>query len=219
MIGDSFLRGIRDNVELSTSDNFGIYSSLHPGCDLDKILQVAYKASKNLTHKDLIYVCGGTNDFNSGTEGPNVNNTVEFTQSNKHTNVIFTNVPLRYDLSYHSQINEKIRAYNSKIREIIQEHERVTLMEMDTARKDDTRYGLRFNKIGKWRVSHKITKLIYSILGVKIGKNRTTEGEQESQDNKNKFEERDSIQGCPNNKQKKEDARIVTHNEVVKKKK
>ena len=87
MIGDSFLRGIRDNVELSTSDSFGIYSFLHPGCELDTILQAADKASKNLTHKDLIYVCGGTNDFNSDSEGPNVYNILEFIQSNKHTNV------------------------------------------------------------------------------------------------------------------------------------
>ena len=108
---------------------------LQPGCDLDTILQSAYKASKNLTHKDLIYVCGGANDFNSDAEGPNVDNILEFIQSNKHTNVIFTNVPLRYDLSYYSQINEKIRAYNRRIGEIIQEHEQVTLMELDTARK------------------------------------------------------------------------------------
>jgi hypothetical protein len=30
LIGDSFLRGIRDKVELSTSDKFGIYSCCRP---------------------------------------------------------------------------------------------------------------------------------------------------------------------------------------------
>ena len=59
MIGDSFLRGTRDNVELLTSDRFGIFSLLQPGCDLDTILQSAYKASKNLTHKDLICLWWG----------------------------------------------------------------------------------------------------------------------------------------------------------------
>ena len=78
MIGDSFLRGIRDNVKLSTSDRFRIYSLHQPGCDLDTILQSAYKVSKNLNHKDLIYVFGGANDFNSDTQGPNVDNILEF---------------------------------------------------------------------------------------------------------------------------------------------
>ena len=89
MIGDSFIRGIRDNVEMSISDRFGIYSLLHPGGNLDTILHSAYKASENLTKKDLIYVCGGTNDFISDIEGPNVDCILEFMQSNKHTNVIF----------------------------------------------------------------------------------------------------------------------------------
>ena len=74
LIGDSFLRGIRDNVELLTSDKFSVYSLLKPGCDLDTILKSAYKASESLTHKDLICICGGANDFNSDMEGPNVNN-------------------------------------------------------------------------------------------------------------------------------------------------
>jgi len=33
MIGDSFLRGIRENVELSLSNKFGIYSMVKPGCE------------------------------------------------------------------------------------------------------------------------------------------------------------------------------------------
>jgi hypothetical protein len=45
--GDSFFRGIRDNVELSISNRFGIHSFLQPGGDLDTILQSAYKAQKD----------------------------------------------------------------------------------------------------------------------------------------------------------------------------
>jgi len=33
-IGDSFLREIRENVESSLSDKFGIYSVVKPGCEL-----------------------------------------------------------------------------------------------------------------------------------------------------------------------------------------
>jgi hypothetical protein len=34
MIGDSFLRGIRENMEPPLSDKFGIYSVVKPGCEL-----------------------------------------------------------------------------------------------------------------------------------------------------------------------------------------
>jgi hypothetical protein len=41
MIGDSFLRGIRKNVELSLNNKFGIYSMVQPVCDLNTILESA----------------------------------------------------------------------------------------------------------------------------------------------------------------------------------
>jgi len=186
---------------------------MHPGGDLSTILQSAYKASEDLTHKDLIYVCGGTNDFNDETEGPNVENITEFIQSNKRTNIVFANVPPRYDLSYYSQINEKIRTYNRKIAEIIREHEKVTLMEMDTERKNHTRNGLHFNKSGKWWLSHKITTSIYAILNVMTEQSTKKVTNQEPQENLNVVKERDSSQRCMDNI--KVDTKLVTQIEKV----
>jgi hypothetical protein len=213
LVGDSFLRGIRDNVELTTSGKFGIYSLMHPGGDLNTILQSAYKASEDLTHKDLIFVCGGTNDFNDANEGPNVDNITEFIQSNKHTNVIFANVPLRYGLSYYSQTNEKIRTYNRKLAEIIREHEEVTLMEMDTERKNHTRNGLHFNKLGKWWLSHKITTSIHAILNVMTEQSTNRVSNQEPQGNFNVVQESDPSQRCMVNVEA--NAKLVTQAEKV----
>ena len=41
MIGDSFHRGIRENVELSLSNKFDIYSMVKPGCELNALLESA----------------------------------------------------------------------------------------------------------------------------------------------------------------------------------
>jgi hypothetical protein len=41
MIGNSFLRGIRENVELSLNNKLGIYSMVKPGCDLNNLLESA----------------------------------------------------------------------------------------------------------------------------------------------------------------------------------
>ena len=56
--------------------------------------------------------------------------------------------------------------------------------------------------------------MVYSILGVKTGQSRKMVSKQGSQENKNKVEESDSIQGCMDHK-KKADVRIVTQIEVV----
>jgi hypothetical protein len=57
-----FLRGIREIVELTISNKFGIYSLLKPGCKLNTLHQSANGASGTLTHKVLIFICGGAND-------------------------------------------------------------------------------------------------------------------------------------------------------------
>jgi hypothetical protein len=64
MIGDSFLRGIRENVELSLSNKFDIYSMIKPGCELNTLLESANSVLESLTQRDIILICGGSNDFN-----------------------------------------------------------------------------------------------------------------------------------------------------------
>jgi hypothetical protein len=122
LIGDSFRRGIRENVELSLSNKFGIYSMIKPGCKLNTPLQSANRASGGFTDKDVIFICCGANDFNSDKDEPTIDHIMEFIKSNNHTNIVLANVPIRYDLSYHSQVNKGIRSYNKKLMEIIREH-------------------------------------------------------------------------------------------------
>jgi len=65
MIGDSFLRGIRENVKLSLSNKFGIYYMVKPGCELNTLLESANSVLGGLTQRDIIVICGGCNDFNA----------------------------------------------------------------------------------------------------------------------------------------------------------
>jgi len=111
MIGDSFLRGIREKVELSLSSKVGIYSMVKPGCELNTLLETANNVSGSLTQKDVILICGGSNDFKIGKDGPVIEHIVEFIKTNNHTNIVLTNVPVGYDLSYYSQENKGIRSF------------------------------------------------------------------------------------------------------------
>jgi len=59
-----------------------------------------------------------------------------------HTNIVLTNVLIRYDLSYYSLENKRIRSFNKKLMEITKEHKQVALIEIDIDRKYHTRHGL-----------------------------------------------------------------------------
>jgi hypothetical protein len=82
MIGDSFLREIRENVELSLSNKFGIYSMVKPGCELNTLLESAKSASGSLTHNDVIFICGGSNDFNFDKDESIIDHIMEFIKTN-----------------------------------------------------------------------------------------------------------------------------------------
>jgi hypothetical protein len=202
MIGDSFLRRIREIVELSISNKFGIYSLLKPGCKLNTLLESANGASGSLAHKDLIFICGGANDFNYDTE-LTTGHIQEFIKSNKHTDIVLANVPLRYDLSYHSQVNKRIRSYNKKLLEIIKDHKQVAQIKIDIDRKYHTRHGLHLNKLGKLLFSNKITQTIYSTLGKKLEQSSLASNMQGIQGGENKVDERNSNKGRINKKKKK----------------
>jgi len=115
----SFLRGIRENVELSLSNKFGIYSMLKPDCKLNTLLESANRASGSLTHKDVIFTCEGASDINSDKDESTIDHIMEFIKSNNHTNIVLANVPIWYDYSYYSQVNKGIRSYNKNLIEII----------------------------------------------------------------------------------------------------
>jgi len=67
MIGDSLPRGIRENVELSLSNKFGVYSMVKPGWELNTLLESANSVLGSLTQRDIILICGGSNEFNTDT--------------------------------------------------------------------------------------------------------------------------------------------------------
>jgi len=52
MVGDSFLRRIRENVEISRSNKFGIYCLVKPSCELNTLIESANIVLGNLTQRD-----------------------------------------------------------------------------------------------------------------------------------------------------------------------
>jgi len=61
---------------------------------------------------------GGSNDLNFDKDEPTIDHITEFIKTNNHTNSALANVPIRYALSYYSQVNKGIQSYNKKLMEI-----------------------------------------------------------------------------------------------------
>ena len=92
MICDGFLKGTRENVELSLNNKFGIYSMIKPGCDLNTLLESAKNVLGILTHKDVILICGGSNDFNFDKDESIIDHIMDFIKTNNHTNIVLENM-------------------------------------------------------------------------------------------------------------------------------
>jgi hypothetical protein len=92
--------GIRENVELSLSNKFDIYSMVKPGCELNTLLESANSVLGSLTQRDIILICGGSNDLNFETGESIIDHIMEFIKTNNHTNIVL-NVSILYDLSYY----------------------------------------------------------------------------------------------------------------------
>jgi hypothetical protein len=171
MIGDSFLRRIRENVDLSLSSEYSAYSMVKPGCELNTLLESANSTTGVLTQKDVIVICGESNDLNQKKVKSAISCIREFKERHNHTNIIIANVPIRYDLSYHSLTNKEIRLYNAELLELASEpaseHGQITIIELDFKRKFHTRHGLHFNKQGKL-FSNKIVQAIHTMLGKRL---------------------------------------------------
>jgi hypothetical protein len=85
-----------------------------------------------------ILVCLFFSQIETDKDEQTVDHIMEFIRTNNHTNIVLANVPIRYDMSYYSQINKGIRSYNKELREITKEHKQVTLIEIDIDRKYHT---------------------------------------------------------------------------------
>jgi len=94
MIGESFLRGIRENVECSLNDKFDIFRLVKPGCDLNTLLESAKIVLGSLTHKDVILISGGSNDLNFDKDESFIDHVMDFIKTNNHTNIVLENVPI-----------------------------------------------------------------------------------------------------------------------------
>jgi hypothetical protein len=96
-IGDSHLRGCAGNMKLYLNAQFQVSGCIKPGADTKSILEQASNEINNLSVKDCIILCCGSNDIGRVNSSV-VFNIIGFIKRVTHTKVILLTVPYRHDL-------------------------------------------------------------------------------------------------------------------------
>ena len=168
MIGDSFLRGCAKNVKTYINDRYEVFGTVKPGAKIMTLTNSAINDTCKLTSKDLIILCGGTNDIASKSASAILKPIVDFIKMNNHTNILISSIPYRHDLASHSQLNKEITIINRKLLRITQAYDHTEMLIIDNNRNLYTRHGLHLNKVGKLILVSQIVRSSCVVLKQKI---------------------------------------------------
>jgi hypothetical protein len=113
-----------------------------------------------LSHEDVIVIYSGSNDYKLNEFSLTLHNIKNFIQTNKHTNIILINVPLRYDLPNSTSVNSSVSILNRKLKKLVNVFPHTSFLETETNRNLFTNHGVHLNKTGKWLVTYQIASLL-----------------------------------------------------------
>jgi hypothetical protein len=82
---------------------------------------------------------------------------------NQHTNIIIINVPLRFDRTDFSTVNEETRALNMKLNKLVQKFRNINMLSVALSRKYFTRYGIHMKNKGKENTVNRLADRIMSV--------------------------------------------------------
>ena len=98
---------------------FNTIGYVKPNAKLSDLLNTAKSESGKLTKTDTIIMIGGSNDLDENSHGNNLTSIRHFLEGTKNTNVILSEVPVRYDIAARTRTNEQIARYNKKLHKVI----------------------------------------------------------------------------------------------------
>jgi hypothetical protein len=97
------------------SDQYEIMSYVKPGARIENLTMTAKTEISKLTKNDILIFWGGANEKLHNSTTKLLNQIMTHILNNQHTNIIIANIPLNYDVSETSSINNEIKSLNSKL--------------------------------------------------------------------------------------------------------
>jgi lysophospholipase L1-like esterase len=127
-----------------------------PNARLAELLRTAKSDLNKLSKRDTVIVIGGSNDIGKSDLNTNLTSIVKFLDVLQHTNVIMTELPVRYDTGVTLWINEQIKQYNKKLGKVAKSYKQAKLIRITTDREHYTKHGLHLNSRGKESLAREI---------------------------------------------------------------
>ena len=116
----------------------------------------------------MVVLCYGTNDFDQENMEKNYactfQNIKKFIMSNKQTNIPVINIPSRYDVINTDYANQIIASLNRKLQKLVKINPHSKFLITSHDRKLFTKYGLHYNKQGKYLFNLQIASSLLSSL-------------------------------------------------------
>jgi lysophospholipase L1-like esterase len=152
LIGDSHARGCVEKISNYLGNSYEVTRYVNPGTGLEVITNSATKEIDRMTPKDVVIVCGGSNNISKNESIKGFKQVTQFVQNRGNTNVIIMNTPHRFDLEESSCMNKEIEIFNRKLKRIMKIYNHTEVIDMSVNRDHYTKHGLHMNKTGKeWR--------------------------------------------------------------------
>jgi hypothetical protein len=163
IIGDSHLKGSVERTGNYLSSGFEVSGLIKPGVGIENILGKKESGMYNLTKSDVLVCNGGANDVYNNNSKKALVQFGKFIQDNNNTNLIVIDIPHRHDQPYSSHMNEEIRYFHSKLKNIAKLYNHVMVLESNVSRNCFTHHGLHLNGLGKGLLAKQIASLIYKL--------------------------------------------------------
>ena len=109
LIGDSHARCCAEKLSNYLGSAYEVTGYVSPSTGLDVITNSAKKEIDQLTQKDVVIVCGGTNNISKNESNKGLRHVTQFAQNKRSTNVIIMNAPHRFDLEESSCVNKEVK--------------------------------------------------------------------------------------------------------------
>lgn len=158
ILADSHGRKLSELLQNAVKDEYEISSIFHPNATLAQVTSDISPLVKNFTKKDYVIVIGGTNDLGHNVTKNFDHDLHHITQCTVNTNLIMTNIPLRFDLFTQAKLH---RYLNAKFISVSQKCNHINLIDLTGLNRNNfTNHGLHLNYNGKSKlISYLITAI------------------------------------------------------------
>ncbi|XP_023724354.1 uncharacterized protein LOC111873669 isoform X2 [Cryptotermes secundus] len=163
-IGESHVRGCAVRMFTSMDDRFEVCGIVMPGSCTNALSGTMSDEVDKSAKNDFLIISSGSNDVSKSDTRIAFSNIVNFIKNIRHTNVILTGVPLRYDTPGCSQLNDAINLFNNKLSKLTKIFSHVFMSEPINNRLLYTKYGSHLNTLGKEIFSNQLVSQIFLLL-------------------------------------------------------